>query len=69
MGISVPLKGEMSTNCPSTTKAMFTLIRSGCQEVTEEPIVHKRPSTQARESTLTLKARADVTKSPKEGYQ
>ena len=31
--------------------------------------MHRRVSTQARESTLALKPRADVTRSPKQGYQ
>ena len=35
----------------------------------EESVVHRRGSTQARESTLALKLRADVTRSPKQGYQ
>ena len=35
----------------------------------EESVVHRRGSTQARESTLALKPMADVTRSPKPGYQ
>ena len=33
-----------------------------------ESIVHRRRSTQVRESTLTLKPRADVTRSPEQWY-
>ena len=32
-------------------------------------VVHRRGSTQARESTLALKPRADITISLKQGYQ
>ena len=35
----------------------------------EESVVHRRGSMQVRESTLALKPRADVTRSPKQGYQ
>ena len=35
----------------------------------EGSVVHRRGSMQARESTLALKPRADVTRSPKQGYQ
>ena len=35
----------------------------------EESVVRRRGSTQARESTLALKPRDDVTRSPKQGYQ
>ena len=34
-----------------------------------ESIVCRRGNTQARESTLALKPRADITRSPKQGYQ
>ena len=34
----------------------------------EESVVRRRGSTQARESNLALKSMADVTRSPKQGY-
>ena len=35
----------------------------------EESVVHRRGRTQARESTLALKPRANITRSPKQVYQ
>ena len=35
----------------------------------EESVACRQGSTQVRESTLALKLRADITSSPKEGYQ
>ena len=35
----------------------------------DESVVRRRGSTQVREFTLALKPRADITRSPKQGYQ
>ena len=42
-----------------------TVSRSRTRGESEESIVHRRGSMQVRESTLALKPRADVTRSPK----
>ena len=39
------------------------------RDESEESVVHRWGSTQVRESTLALKPRADITRSPKQGYQ
>ena len=53
--------------------AVYTIIggkgRCRTRGESEESVVCRRGRTQARESTLALKPRADVTRSPKQGYQ
>ena len=44
---------------------LYTVSRCCTRGESEEFIVHRRASTQARESTLALKPRADITRSPK----
>ena len=48
---------------------LYTVSRCHSRGESEESIVCRRGSTQARESTLALKPRADITRSPKQGYQ
>ena len=48
---------------------LYTVGRCRTRGESEESVVRRQGSTQARESTLALKPKADVTRSPKQGYQ
>ena len=48
---------------------LYTVGRCHTRGESEESVVCRRESTQARESTLALKPRAHITRSPKQGFQ
>ena len=59
--------------CHIHTYTVYTSIggkgRCHTRGESEESVVHRQGSTHVRESTLALKRRADITRSPKQGYQ
>ena len=63
---SIAVNQSYSHNFNSTKKEVRRCrTRGEC----EKQIAHRQRSTQLREYTLALKHKADVTRSPKQGYQ
>ena len=64
---------DMSDGCKYVGQSGLAAILAVKRSAGVTPEVNLRNSTQARkhasESTLTLKPRADITRSPKQGYQ
>ena len=71
------LRSQSTTNIFQASKMarlgchadIYTVSRCRSRGESEEYVVHRRGSMQARESTLALKPKADVTRSSKQRYQ
>ena len=71
--ILMHVRGSRASHAVYSAYTVYTHIggkgRCRTRGESEGSVVRRRGSTQARESTLALKPRADITRSPKQGYQ